>query len=241
MGQRPYDYGMNIAVIPARGGSKRIPRKNIREFAGRPIISWVIDELKRSEVFSAIYVSTEDDEIAAIAQSCGAKVVDRGSAGLSDDFATTGAVMVDAIGTISEQNSQAPLNFCTVYPTAVFADSHDYVQSLSLYEELEDGFVFSVGKYDSPIERSFSYVNGVLTRFDPNAALKRTQDLPTRYFDAGQFYWSSANMWKKWEAGIHHPATPYVLPKWKVHDIDDLEDWEVAEQIFISKVKPKFN
>lgn len=233
--------GMNIAVIPARGGSKRIPRKNIRLFAGRPIISWVIDELMNSGVFTSVYVSTEDDEIAAISESAGAKVTFRRSDDLADDFATTGSVMTHAIETIISQLNDLSLSFCTVYPTAVFADRGDYSESFRMYNELDDGFVFSVGQYDAPIERSFSLENGVLTRFDDSSRLQRTQDLPTRYFDAGQFYWSSANMWKKWESGIYQPSAVHILPKWKVHDIDTQEDWDLAEQIFIARVMPKLN
>ncbi len=229
---------MNIAVIPARGGSKRIPRKNIRPFAGKPIITWVIDELKRSGVFSSVYVSTEDDEIADVCLSSGAEVSFRRSEKLADDFTTTGSVMKHAIDTITSQRNGEKFKFCTVYPTAVFADVDDYRKSFQLYEELDDGFVFSVGKYDAPVERSFSLVNGILTRMDDTTRLQRTQDLPVRYFDAGQFYWSSSSMWERWEAGIYKPANVHVLPKWKVHDIDSLEDWDLAEQIFTARIVP---
>lgn len=232
---------MRIAIIPARGGSKRIPKKNKKEFAGHPIISWVIDELIQSEMFSEVVVSTDDPEIAEISQSHGALVPFVRPAHLSDDFATTGEVVVHTLQRLTQILPVDPEQVCTVYPTAVFADRNDYAQSLLIYEQLEDGFVFSVGEYPTPIERSLVFDQQRAIRFGTNTGLVRTQDLPTRYFDAGQFYWASADMWSRWNKGILSPSLPYVLPKWKVHDIDTSEDWELAELIFSLKLASKRN
>jgi N-acylneuraminate cytidylyltransferase len=229
---------MRIAIIPARGGSKRIPHKNKKVFAGEPIIAWVIRELIESKVFSQVIVSTDDLEIAEIAQMEGALVPFMRPTHLSDDYATTGAVVVHALQMLQNQLPTEGLQVCTVYPTAVFADRNDYVESLSVYEELTDGLVFSVGEFATPIERSLIFENLTAIRNRPDAGLSRSQDLPTRYFDAGQFYWASAQMWERWEQGSLYPVKPYVLPKWKVHDIDTIDDWELAEMIFTNRVKP---
>jgi pseudaminic acid cytidylyltransferase len=229
---------MRIAIIPARGGSKRIPLKNKKEFAGKPIITWVIRELIESNVFSQVIVSTDDLEIVEIAQMEGALVPFLRPDHLSDDYATTGAVVVHALQMLQDQLPAEDLQVCTVYPTAVFADRNDFVESLSIYEKLDDGLVFSVGEFPAPIERSLIFEDLTAIRYRPEAGLSRSQDLPTRYFDAGQFYWASAQMWKRWEQGSLNPVQPYVLPKWKVHDIDTIDDWELAEMIFSNRVKP---
>lgn len=223
---------MKVAVVPARGGSKRIPRKNIRSFLGRPIISWVLDELLASGVFDMVIVSTDDREIAEIAVSEGATVPFFRPAELADDHTTTGKVVDHAVDELRKIYPREDLTVCTVYPTAVFSDRHDYARSLEIYETIDDGFVFAVGTFPAPIERSLVFEDLTCVRFSAGASLTRSQDLPRRYYDAGQFYWASQEMWRRWESGNLRPCMPYVLPKWKVHDIDDEDDWEFAELVF---------
>ncbi len=223
---------MRLAIVPARGGSKRIPRKNVKSFADRPMITWVIEELLSSSVFDEVIVSTDDEEIASIAKSAHAQVPFMRPSNLADDFATTGAVVAHALEKMKLDLREEEVQVCTVYPTAVFVDRSDFEKSLKIYEQLIDGFVLAVGEYSAPIERSMTFDNDEYERFVAHSGLTRTQDLPKRYFDAGQFYWSSKSMWKRWELGARSPVRPYLLPKWKTHDIDTMEDFEFAELVF---------
>lgn len=222
-------------MVPARGGSKRIPRKNIKDFAGRPMIAWVIRELLSSGIFEEIIVSTDDEEIADISRTQGALVPFVRPSNLANDFSSTGSVVIHALETMRLSLPSKDLQVCTIYPTAVFADRVDYKKSLELYEKMTDGFVLTVGEYSAPIERSMTFQNDEYKRMIPDSGLTRTQDLPKRYFDAGQFYWASGDMWSRWESGVSGPVRPYLLPKWKTHDIDTPEDFEFAELVFKAK------
>ena len=223
---------MNIAIIPARGGSKRIPRKNIREFAGKPMIAWSIEAAKRSGLFEHIIVSTDDEEIAAIAKQWGADVPFMRPNELVDDYTATRPVINHAIKFISEQIKE-PECICCVYPTAPFITENDLTVSYNKLIETHADFVFSAATFAYPIQRAFFQdASGGLKRFYPEHRLTRSQDLQEAYHDAGQFYWGCTEAFLGDKDTVSEKSRAYLLPRYRVHDIDTMEDWERAELMF---------
>ena len=223
---------MIIAIIPARGGSKRIPRKNIREFSGRPIIAWSIEAAKKSNLFGRIIVSTDDEEIASIARQCGAETPFVRSGALSDDYTGTNAVVKDAI---QNMNNRESINYvCCIYATAPFISSNDIVDGYKCLMDLNNkSYVFSATTYSFPVERSFviNQDNVIKTLF-PNMIFSRSQDLREVYHDAGQFYWGTVNAFLNDLPIFSKYSQPIILPRYKVQDIDTPEDWRQAELMF---------
>ena len=217
-----------VAIIPARGGSKRIPGKNIRGFAGRPMIAWPIAACAASGLFSQIVVSTDDDAIADVARMEGAEVPFERAADLSDDHAGTTAVVRDAVQRLGLA-SETPV--ACVYATAVFAQAGDLAAGL---KKLEGGvrWVLSVGAHRSPIQRAYRRDGDLMTPFDVKAMPMRSQDLEPAFFDAGQFYWAKAGTWVDASAAIWDGAAGVELPATRVCDIDTEEDWALAELMF---------
>jgi len=223
---------MNLAVIPARGGSKRIPRKNIKPFCGRPMIAWSIEAAGDSGCFDRIIVSTDDNEIAAMAEKCGAEVPFMRPAELSDDYTGTTAVVAHAVDW-QKQNGQSPVNVCCLYATAPFVDPQELKHGLSLLEQGDCDFVFSVTSYAFPIQRAIRITNaGRVEMFYPEYFCTRSQDLEEAYHDAGQFYWGKESAWLEGKAIFGPHSVPIVLPRSRVQDIDTPEDWERAERMF---------
>lgn len=223
---------MNLAVIPARGGSKRIPRKNIREFCGRPIIDYSIQAAKASGVFDRIIVSTDCEEIASVARACGAEVPFVRPAELSDDHTPTMPVVAHAIDWLSSQRELFDYA-CCIYATAPFIDSEDLKRGfLQLTSYPQADFVLPVTSFSFPIFRALQIENDRLKMFWPENENVRSQDLPEGYHDAGQFYWGTLTAWTG-KTGIYssHPI-PLVIPRYRVQDIDTLEDWDRAEMLF---------
>lgn len=222
---------MTIAVIPARGGSKRIPRKNIRLFAGRPMIAWAIDTARSSRLFDHIFVSTDDEEIAEIARTAGAEVPFLRPASLSDDYATT----ADVIGHAVRWADGAGIGFewaICLYPATPLLAVEDLVAARDKAAEGWD-FVFAALRFPCPIERSFLLAsNGAILVTSPEHLLTRTQDLPIRFHDAGQFYWGKRDAWLS-GASIFGQRTAFIeLAPWRAQDIDNLTDWQMAERLF---------
>ena len=223
---------MNIAIIPARGGSKRIPRKNIREFCGKPMIAWSIEAALQSGCFNHVVVSTDDEEIAEVARQWGAEVPFLRPSELADDFMATRPVVNHAIKE-AEVRWGMPDFVCCIYATAPFLFATD----LNLaYEKLKTNsakFVFSAGRFPYPIQRGFQ-VNkaGRVARLWPEHRYTRSQDLEDAYHDAGQFYWGSAKAFIDNEDPMSTDGIAYVLPGTRVHDIDTKEDWAIAELLF---------
>jgi len=223
---------MNLAVIPARGGSKRIPRKNIKPFCGRPMIAWSIEAAGDSGCFDRIIVSTDDNEIADIAQECGAEVPFMRPAELSDDYTGTTAVVAHAVDW-QKQNGQSPVNVCCLYATAPFVDPQELKHGLGLLEQGDCDFVFSVTTYAFPTQRAIRITNaGRVEMFYPEYFCTRSQDLEEAYHDAGQFYWGKESAWLEGKAIFGSHSVPIVLPRSRVQDIDTPEDWERAERMF---------
>lgn len=223
---------MRLAVIPARGGSKRIPRKNIRPFAGRPMIAWSIEAAIRSACFDRILVSTDDEEIAETARAAGAEVPFQRPASLSDDH--TGTIPVIAHATEWQQaQGQPPTEVCCIYATAPFVRPEDIRAGLQALQERDARYAFSVTSYPSPIQRALRLTpSGRVAMFQPEFFNTRSQDLEPAFHDAAQFYWGRAEAWLQGLPIFSADAMPVLLPRHRVQDIDTPEDWERAEWMF---------
>lgn len=222
---------MRFAVIPARGGSKRIPRKNIKPFAGRPIIEWSIAAAIDSDCFDQVIVSTDDEEIAAVARAAGAETPFVRPPELSDDHAGTIAVMRHAVDWQAARGAEAA-EVCCVYATAPFLRAADLRDGL---ERLQHGcaeFVFSVTRYPFPIQRAIRLDGeGRVSMLHPELFAVRSQDLEPCFHDAAQFYWGTAAAWRH-ATTIFGPASVGLeLPAHRVQDIDTTDDWLRAERM----------
>ncbi len=228
---------MKIAIIPARGGSKRIPRKNIKLFGGKPMIAWSIEAAIRSGLFEKVIVSTDDEEIAEVSRQWGAEVPFIRPAELSNDFTATTPVIAHATQWAIDQG-YAPSAVCCIYATAPFISVDDLKQSLAILESGNWEFSFPVTDFAAPIFRAFKQnENGAVEMFFPEHFSTRSQDLPRAFHDAGQFYWGRPNAWLTDKRLFDIHTKPLVIPRWRVQDIDTYEDWERAEAIATSIVK----
>lgn len=222
---------MTICIIPARGGSKRIPRKNIKEFCGKPMIQWSIEAARRANIFDHIIVSTDDDEIGEFAKSLDALVPFKRPQNLSNDHANT----TDVIAHATEWAMNTGLNceiLCCLYATSPFVQTSDLVKAYNTIISQEWDFVFSAGEYSSSIFRSFKKISsGGVEMFFPEHSKTRSQDLPAALFDAGMFYMGTSNAWSKKLRIFDKNSFPIIIPSWRVQDIDTLEDWKRAESM----------
>lgn len=223
---------MNIAIIPARGGSKRIKDKNIREFCGRPVIAWSIDAARNSDLFDQVIVSTDSSQIADVARDCGASVPFVRPADLSDDATPTIPVMRHAITRLREAGIQ-PEFVCCIYAAAPLIESEDMQTALELLRDdplLE--FAFPVTGFSFPIYRGLRVEDGRVSMIWPEHELTRSQDLPTAWHDAGQFYFGRTDAFFANDGFFSANAAPVVLPGHRVQDIDTPDDWRRAEAMF---------
>ncbi|MCD1588406.1 pseudaminic acid cytidylyltransferase [Halomonas sp. IOP_14] len=224
---------MNIAIIPARGGSKRIPRKNIKFFHGRPMIYYSIKVAQESKLFDHIIVSTDDDEIANIAASYGAEVPFKRPNNLASDTTPTVPVMSHAVQACNELGLHADF-FCCIYPCSPFILKSDFVAGLEEIKKKRADFVYPVTEFSHPIQRSmFRSEKGEMEFLYPEYELTRTQDLPVTYHDAGQFYWGKKNAWLGMKR-MHSEGVGLVIPNWRVIDIDNYDDWKRAELMYVN-------
>lgn len=221
---------MSLCVIPARGGSKRIPRKNIRAFHGRPMIGWSIAAARAAGIFDRIVVSTDDPEIAAVAQAEGAEVPFLRPADLSGDHAATVPVIAHAVSALGVQPS---LPVCCLYATAPFVQAADLAEGARLLAE-GASYAMAVTRYDYPIQRALRRdpADGSVRMIDPAQMLVRSQDLEPAWHDAGQFYWALAATWTAGAPVFGPGARGVALPAFRVVDIDTSEDWTRAEALF---------
>ena len=223
---------MRLAVVPARGGSKRIPRKNIKSFCDKPMIAWSIDAALKSGCFDRVIVSTDDGEIANIARLFGAEVPFVRPSILSDDHTGTIQVIRHAINWCIEQG-QEPVQACCIYATAPFLQSTDIQQGLDLLNTSGSDYSFSASRYPFPIQRAIRIDDhGRTAMFWPEHFNTRSQDLEESYHDAGQFYWGRVSAWLSSEDIFERNATAILLPQYRVKDIDTAEDWIMAEYLF---------
>lgn len=221
---------MNICVIPARGGSKRIPRKNIRDFCGKPMIAWSIEAARASRCFDRIMVSTDDDEIAQVARAWGAEVPFMRPAELAGDHADTTSVVVHALQRFQD-TGQTPASVCCLYATAPLVSAEDLSRGLKLLSSVPlERFVFTAVPYRSAIQRALHIDadSGLSRMINPDKFGTRSQDLELAFHDAGQFYWGRPQAWLS-ASNIFDNSSTLILPTWRVLDIDTLEDWTHAE------------
>jgi pseudaminic acid cytidylyltransferase len=222
---------MKLAVIPARGGSKRIPRKNIRPFAGKPMIAYAIEAARASGLFEHVVVTTDDAEIADVARAGGAEVPFMRPPELSDDHAATVPVIAHAIAACDALGWVAD-TICCIYPGVPLLEITDLVQAAELIEPYDDCYVFPVTAFPSPIQRALLRLpDGRMRPFAPEYAATRTQDLEPAYHDAGQFYWGKRDVWLA-GLNIHQNSRTIILPEWRVADIDTQDDWDRAEALY---------
>lgn len=222
---------MRIAVIPARGGSKRIPRKNIKPFCGKPMIAWSIEAASQSGCFDEVLVSTDDTEIAELARHYGASVPFMRPVELSDDFTGTIPVIQHAIAWY-RTNRQAPDEVCCIYPTAPLLLPEFLSQGLERLLATQSEFCFAVADYGHPIQRALKLdKTGRVEMFSPEHALTRSQDLEPAFHDAGQFCWGTAQAFMRGTSPFVTQSVALSLPRFRVVDIDTLEDWQLAEAL----------
>jgi N-acylneuraminate cytidylyltransferase len=229
---------MNIAVIPARGGSKRIPRKNIKDFCGKPMIAWSIAAAKISGLFDRIIVSTDDAEITEVAKQWGAEVPFIRPAKLSDDYAGTTEVIAHAAQWALDQGFEVDA-VCCIYATAPFVQVEDLKRGWEALKSEEWAYAFTATDFASPIFRSFTQTaDGGIEMFFPEHFATRSQDLPPALHDAGQFYWGRPSAWLSGKRIFDHHSIPIIIPRWRVQDIDNHDDWaraEILAQIIIRR------
>lgn len=220
---------MKIAVIPARGGSKRIPRKNIKSFNGKPIISYSIEAALKTELFDHVIVSTDDEEIASIAKEAGAEIPYIRPASLADDFTGTNDVVKHAIRWYGDNDTEISYA-CCIYATAPLLEASYIIDGFKQLSTSDSSFAFSVTHFDFPIQRALRINDdGRLQAISPDQISKRSQDLEESYHDAGQFYWGRAQAFLEDIDMMSLYSTPVVLPRYLVQDIDTDEDWKQAE------------
>lgn len=213
----------NLAIIPARGGSKRIPKKNIRDFLGKPIIAYSIQTALESKLFDEVMVSTDDDEIVEIAKSYGAGIPFIRSAENADDYATL-ADVVDEVKNEYLNRNRKFRNTCCILPTAPLITIENLKKGLDLLLEKKVDSVRPIVRFSYPIQRAIKLVDGKTEMFYPQFKAMRSQDLEPAYHDAGQFYWM------KFETGLRgQNKYGFELSEMQVQDIDSYEEWKIAE------------
>lgn len=223
---------MRIAIIPARGGSKRIPGKNIKLFYDKPIISWSIKAAINSGVFDKVIVSTDDKKIAEIAIESGAEVPFTRPAEISDDFTGTNEVIKHAIQHFNNKGENIDY-VCCIYATAPFIQSNDIKAGFDKFIENNAEYVFTVTSFPFPIQRAVRInTSGLVEPIWPENEKLRSQDLEEAFHDAGQFYWGSADSFLLDKNIFSSKSFPVLLPRYFVQDIDTLEDWKRAEMMF---------
>lgn len=219
---------MNIAVIPARGGSKRIPRKNIKPFAGKPMIAHAIEAAKGCGLFEHVVVTTDDQEIAEIARRYGAETPFPRPAELADDHTPTVPVIAHTVQACKALGWSFEYA-CCIYPGVPFIRTGDLIDAFDLLGKSGAQYSFPIAEFPAAIQRALRLGAESRTHsFHPEHELTRTQDLEPGFYDAGQFYWGSVKAWLT-NARIHRNGAGLVIPSWRVIDIDTLDDWERAQ------------
>ncbi|MBU9918920.1 MAG: pseudaminic acid cytidylyltransferase [Fusobacteriaceae bacterium] len=227
-----------IAIIPARGGSKRIPKKNIKDFFGKPLIAYSIEVALASDLFEKVVVTTDDESIAKIAKDCGAEVPLLRPAELSDDFTGTEAVR-DHMLNFLKLNGEVYDYCCMIYATAPLLQKEYLIDGYKKLKNSDAINAFSTTSMPFPIQRTFKLnSNGRCEMFTPEHYMTRSQDLEEAYQDAGQFYWTKVDK-KSNEIMFGKDSIPVILPRHLVQDIDTLEDWIRAEFMYEALIKSK--
>ena len=217
-----------LCVIPARGGSKRIPRKNVKDFLGKPLIAYSIEAALNSGVFERVIVSTDDAEIADVAVKFGAQVPFMRDAALSDDYATSSDAVADAAARLGGY-----AHVCCLYATAPLITGEILREAYGKFEEAGCEFLFSATEFSFPIQRAIRLSeDGTVNMFYPQFALTRSQDLERAYHDAGAFYFGRREAWLEKKPIFAPHSRAFLLPRNLVCDIDTLEDFEFAQKLY---------
>lgn len=217
-----------IAIITARGGSKRIPKKNIKDFFGKPMLSYAINACKSSGVFTEIMVSTDSDEIAETAGNCGAAVPFMRSPKTSDDFASTYDVLEEVVNNYKDRGREFDY-VCCVYPCVPFLSGHTLETAYRQLTAADNDALQPVCKYPVPVEWAMKIENGILIPNDRAAQMIRSQDLTPKYFDAGMFYFIRTDALMSQKTLVPAKTMAFVMDEREVQDIDTPGDWEMAE------------
>ena len=226
---------MAIAIIPARGGSKRIPHKNLKSFCGHPMIRYAIQAALNTHVFEHIVVSTDDPQIAQFAQENGAEVPFIRDSLLADDFVGTTPVVVDAIHRLEQEHNITDSVYCCLYATTPLLDAPTLKKGLSQLQQSGASYVFSAAEYPFPIQRVLRCdAQGFISPFYPEYIDQRSQDLELAYQDAGQFYWGTREAWLSGAGIFNGQSQACIMPRYQVIDIDTPEDWRMAELLYQS-------
>jgi pseudaminic acid cytidylyltransferase len=228
----------NVAIIIARGGSKRIPKKNVKDFLGKPIIIYSIEAAIESELFDEVMVSTDDIEIADIAKKSGASVPFYRSFENSDDFATTSDVLIEVLNKYISLGVRFKY-CCCIYPTAPFVTSTKLIKSFELIKTNNAYSVIPICEYSFPILRTFGVENNRVFYHYPEYERTRSQDLPLSYHDCGQFYFLDVEKFLHKKSLVDRESLGLIVPQIECQDIDTLEDWDIAELKF-NYIKNKF-
>lgn len=230
--QKNKDFMNTVAIIPARGGSKRIPKKNIKIFGGKPIIAYSIQVAKETNLFNKIILSTDSEEIAEIGMSYGAVVPFIRPSELSDDITSTSEVLIHALNWLCEHDKSYPY-FCCIYATSPFLKKDYLIKGFDILRNNKATSAFSVTSFSYPIFRALKInSDNRVEMFWPEYLRSRSNDLPNAYHDAGQFYWGNTEKFLKEKALFTSDSIPIILPRYLVQDIDTPEDWETAEISF---------
>tara|TARA_X000000950_G_C13635270_1_gene545265 strand:- start:89 stop:778 length:690 start_codon:yes stop_codon:yes gene_type:complete len=225
----------NICIIPASGGSKRIPRKNIKNFCGKPVIAWSILNAINSKCFDEIIVSTDDEEIAEVSKKFGAKVPFMRPKNLSDDHTETISVIKHAIEWL-RQGKKYYKYVCCLYATAPLVEPCTISDSLNRLIETGSEYSFPITNYPYHIERALKLTSeNTIEMFEPSNFHKRSQDLVEAFHDVGQFYWGKESAWLEEKIIFEKHSIPLIIKRDKVQDIDNLEDWRIAEKMFLNR------
>lgn len=228
----------SIAIITARGGSKRIPRKNIKDFCGKPIIAYSIEAALKSNVFDTVMVSTDDEEIAEIAKRYGAEVPFMRSEETSNDFATTSAVCLEVLEQYKRTGFEFDIMSC-IYPTAPFVTAKKLKDAHNRMIENNCNEIVPVVRFSFPPQRAYVIKDGQLEFKWEKYSAMRSQDLEPFYHDAGQFYFYSVAEYLRTAGKIKNDILPLVLPETEVQDIDNIDDWHIAEVKYLYLLKKK--
>ncbi len=218
----------NIAIITARGGSKRIPSKNIKNFLGKPILCYSIEAALAAGIFDEVMVSTDDEEIARIAKEAGALAPFMRSEKTSDDFSTTDDVLMEVLDTYEQRGKVFDYMAC-IYPTAPFVTADKLKAAMELLIQKDASGVMPVVSFSFPPQRGMAVRDGKLVYCYPENAMKRSQDLETMYHDCGQFYCYNVKRYRACRGDLPDGYVPVIVPETEVQDIDNLSDWELAE------------
>ena len=226
---------MNLAIIPARKGSKRIPKKNIKHFFGKPVIYYSIKQAKLAKVFDKIIVSTDCKKIANISEKYGAEIPFIRPKKISGDYTSTSEVIKHAINYYRKKNIYFKF-VCCIYPVAPFLLKKDILKGLNKIKKGNWSYVFSATKNNHHYYRSFiKNKSDAVKMIFPNYYNKRTQDLKITYYDSGQFYWGSSQTWLNKKKVFDNKSTIIEIPRDRSIDVDTLEDWKFAEQMMFIK------